>query len=460
MMDLALHNPSTGQTEKTFPRFDDGERDALLDRATAAFRKWRTTAIEERAAVLCRTAALYRENQTRLAEYIGREMGKLRRQGEREIALVADIYDWYAEHARQLLADRELPAQGAVRTFVRREPLGPVLGIMPWNFPYYQVARWAAPNLLLGNTLILKHASICPLSSQACEEILTEAGLPADVFRNIHAASSQMEAVIADPRIVGVSLTGSEQAGAAVAKTAGENYKKSLLELGGNDPFLVLDDHNLEKVLSCYVSARMANAGQACNAPKRLIVLDEFYDRALEFLTERISALPVGAWDDGDAKVGPLSSVAARDEVVARLAAAEQACEARIAVGGRKIDRPGAFMEPTLLVDVDPTADIGCNEIFGPVAILHRVRDVEEAVELANDSDYGLGSYIFGSDLELAQRVASRMEAGMTYINETGVSRPGLPFGGIGRSGYGRELGEWGVQEFANEHIFRVRAPL
>lgn len=460
MVNLALHNPSTGQTEETFPRFDDADRGALLDRSSAAFQKWRATSIEERAAVLRRTAALYRERKGQLAEYIGREMGKLRRQGESEIAAVADIYDWYAEHAHALLADRELPAQGALRSFVRREPLGTVLGIMPWNFPYYQVARWAAPNLLLGNTLILKHASICPLSSRTMEEIFTEAGLPVDVFRNIHASGSQMDAFVADPRIAAVSLTGSEQAGAAVARTAGENYKKSLLELGGNDPFLVLDDHNLDKVLSRYVSARMANTGQACNAPKRLIVLDEFYDRALDFLTGRISDLPVGAWDDGDARVGPLSSVEARDEVVARLAAAEQSGQARIAVGGRRIDRPGAFMEPTLLIDVDPASDVGCNEIFGPVAILYRARDIEEAVELANDTDYGLGSYVFGHDLELSQQVATRMEAGMTYINETGSSRPGLPFGGIGRSGYGRELGEWGVQEFANEHLYRVRKPL
>ena len=460
MTDFALHNPSTGEPEETFTRFDDAERDALLDRSSAAFQEWRATPVEERAAVLRRAAALYRERKGQLAEYIGREMGKLRRQGESEIALVADIYDWYAEHAHELLADKELPAQGAVRTFVRRDPIGTVLGIMPWNFPYYQVARWAAPNLLLGNTLILKHASICPLSSQACEDILVEAGLPEGVFRNVYASGSQMDAFVADPRIAGVSLTGSEQAGSAVAATAGENYKKSLLELGGNDPFIVLDDHNLEKVLSRYVGARMANAGQACNAPKRLIVLDEFHDRALDFLTRRIGGLAVGPWDDENAKVGPLSSVEARDEVVARLAEAEKSGDARIAVGGGKIDRAGAFMEPTLLVDVDPASDVGCNEIFGPVAILHRAGDVDEAVELANGTDYGLGSYVFGSDLGQASRVASRLEAGMTYVNETGASRPGLPFGGVGRSGYGRELGEWGVQEFANEHLFRVSPPM
>ncbi len=456
MTTVALQNPSTGETEETFPRFDDADRDDLLDRAVTAQIEWRATTIEDRAAVLRRTAALYREHTEKLAGLIGREMGKLRRQGIGELRIVADIYDWYAENAHALLANQELPAQGALRTYLRKDPLGVVLGIMPWNFPYYQVARWAAPNLLLGNALVLKHASICPLSSQACEDVLLEAGLPTGVFQNVRASGSQMAGFIADPRIAAVSLTGSEEAGAAVAEQAGAHHKKTLLELGGNDPFIVLDDHNLEKVLGRYVSARMANAGQACNAPKRLIVLEPFYERALEFLRERIGGLPVGGWDDPDAKVGPLSSVEARDEIVQRL----EDGTATVVVGGRPVDRPGAFLEPTLLTDVDPASDLGCNEIFGPVAILYRAADVDEAVALANDTAYGLGSYVFGSDLRQAQEVASRMEAGMTYVNETGASRPGLPFGGVGRSGYGRELGEWGIDEFANLHLFRVSPAL
>jgi len=354
------------------------------------------------------------------------------------------------------MADRELPAEGSLRTFVRKDPLGVVVGIMPWNYPYYQVARWAAPNLLVGNALVLKHASICPLSSQACEDILVEAGLPEGVFQNIYAAGSQMDAFIADKRVAAVSLTGSEDAGAAVAKTAGEHYKKSLLELGGNDPFVVLDDHNLDQVLRRYVGARMSNAGQSCTAPKRLIVLDEFYDRALEYLTDKIGGLTVGPWDDESAKVGPLSSISARDEIVERIEDAAQNGDATVVVGGRALDRDGAYMEPALLTDVDPRADIGRNEIFGPVALLYRAADVEEAVAIANDTDYGLGSYVYSADLDLARDVASRMEAGMTWINEAGGGAPGQPFGGIGRSGYGRELGQWGVDEFANEHLFRV----
>ena len=305
MSNFSVNNPSTGQTEDTFTRIDDSRRDEILDRSTAAYRAWRTTTVDERAAVLRRTADLYEERTDELTSHIGREMGKLRKWAKAELGIVVDIYRYYAEHAHELLADRELPAQGAQHTYVRKDPIGPLLGIMPWNFPYYQVARWAAPNLLLGNSLVLKHASICPLSSQACQDLLEEAGLPQDVFQNIYATGSQMDAFVADPRIVGVSLTGSERAGAAVAKTAGENYKKSLLELGGNDPFIVLDDDNLDTVLDKYVGIRMYNTGQACNAPKRLIVMESFYDRVVEGLEKRISALTPGAWDDTDADVGP-----------------------------------------------------------------------------------------------------------------------------------------------------------
>ncbi|MDN6386497.1 MAG: aldehyde dehydrogenase family protein [Corynebacterium sp.] len=407
MSNFSVNNPSTGQTEDTFTRIEDADRDAILDRSTAAYRQWRTTTVDERAAVLNRAADLYEEKKDELASYIGREMGKLDGWAKAELDIVIDIYRYYAEHAHELLADKQLPAQGARHTYVRKDPIGPLLGIMPWNFPYYQVARWAAPNLLLGNSLVLKHASICPLSSQACQDILEDAGLPQDVFQNVYASGSQMDAFVADPRIAAVSLTGSEGAGAAVARTAGENYKKSLLELGGNDPFIVLDDDNLDTVLDQYVGIRMYNTGQACNAPKRLIVMDGFYDRVVEGLEKRIGALTVGAWDDPDADVGPLSSIDARDEIVQRLADA-------------------------------------------------KANDVDEAVEIANNSDYGLSGSVWGSDLALAEDAAARLEVGMSFVNEASVTAAGLPFGGVGRSGYGRELAEWGVGEFVNEHLVRV----
>ncbi|MCG7454650.1 NAD-dependent succinate-semialdehyde dehydrogenase [Corynebacterium tuberculostearicum] len=453
---FAIENPSTGKSEDQFERIDDSQRDDILDRSTAAYDAWRSTRIEERAAVLSRAADLYEERIDELADHIGREMGKLTRWAKAEVQIVADIYRYYSEHAHELLADEYLPAQNADKTVVRKEPIGPLLGIMPWNFPYYQVARFAAPNLLLGNTIVLKHASICPLSSQACQDILEEAGLPKDAYINIYASGSQMDAFVADKRIKGVSLTGSEGAGSAVAKTAGENYKKSVLELGGNDPFLVIDDENLEWVLDQYNLIRMYNTGQACNAPKRLIVLEDFYDRTVEYLEKKIGDMKVGTYDDENADIGPLSSIDARDEIVERLEKAAANGDAKIRVGGKKIDREGAYMEPALLTDVDPSTDVGCNEIFGPVAIVYKAKDVEEAIEIANNSEYGLSSSVWGTDLDAAFEVANQLNDGMTFVNEASVTAAGLPFGGVNRSGYGRELARWGVGEFVNEHLYRV----
>ena len=453
---FAIENPSTGKSEDKFERIDDSQRDDILDRSTAAYDAWRSTRIEERAAVLSRAADLYEERIDELADHIGREMGKLTRWAKAEVQIVADIYRYYSEHAHELLADEYLPAQNADKTVVRKEPIGPLLGIMPWNFPYYQVARFAAPNLLLGNTIVLKHASICPLSSQACQDILEEAGLPKDAYINIYASGSQMDAFVADKRIKGVSLTGSEGAGAAVAKTAGENYKKSVLELGGNDPFLVIDDENLEWVLDQYNLIRMYNTGQACNAPKRLIVLEDFYDRTVEYLEKKIGDMKVGTYDDENADIGPLSSIDARDEIVERLEKAAANGDAKIRVGGKKIDREGAYMEPALLTDVDPSTDVGCNEIFGPVAIVYKAKDVEEAIGIANNSEYGLSSSVWGTDLDAAFEVANQLNDGMTFVNEASVTAAGLPFGGVNRSGYGRELARWGVGEFVNEHLYRV----
>lgn len=456
MSTFAIENPNTGKTEETFERIDDSARDGILDRSTTAFNEWRKTSIEQRAAVLSRAADIYEERKTELAEHIGREMGKLTRWAEAEIDIVADIYRWYAEHAHELLADELLPAQGAQKSIVKKEPIGPLLGIMPWNFPYYQVARFVAPNLLLGNSIVLKHASICPLSSQSCQDILEEAGLPNDVYINVYASGSQMDAFVADPRIKGVSLTGSEAAGAAVAKTAGEHYKKSVLELGGNDPFIVLDDENLDWVLDQFNLIRMYNSGQACNAPKRLIVLEKFYDRTVSYLEDKISQMKVGPFDDENADIGPLSSIDARDEIVERLEQAAAKNEATIRVGGKKIDRPGAYMDPTLLTDVDPNSDAGCNEIFGPVAIVYKAKDVEDAIAIANNSEYGLSSSVWSSDLDKAYEVAQQLNDGMTFVNEASVTAAGLPFGGVNRSGYGRELARWGVGEFVNEHLYRV----
>ena len=455
MTEFHLENPNNGQSEEAFSRIDNDGIQDVLTRTTKAFASWRETDIDTRAAVLEKTADIYEKKTDELADHIGREMGKPTDQAKAELQIVVDIYRYYAQHAHELLADKELYSDDAQRTFVAKEPLGPLVGVMPWNFPYYQVARFAAPNLLLGNTIVLKHASICPLSSQACQDIFAEAGLPDDVFINVYASGKQVAEFLEDKRIKGVSLTGSEVAGASVAETAGKHLKKSLLELGGNDPFIVLDDSNLEWVLDQYVAIRMTNTGQVCNAPKRLIVMEDIYDRVLDYLTEKIGNLKPGAYNEPDADFGPLSSVGARDEVVETITAAEQNGDARIVVGGDKLDREGAYMNAALLTDVNRDADIAKGEVFGPVALLFKVKDVEEAVELANDVDYGLGGSVWGSDVETAEKVARRLECGMSLVNEASTIKPDLPFGGIGRSGYGRELNEWGVEEFVNQKLYR-----
>lgn len=346
MTEFHLENPNNGQSEEAFSRIDNDGIQDVLTRTTKAFASWRETDIDTRAAVLEKTADIYEQKTDELADHIGREMGKPTDQAKAELQIVVDIYRYYAQHAHELLADKELYSDDAQRTFVAKEPLGPLVGVMPWNFPYYQVARFAAPNLLLGNTIVLKHASICPLSSQACQDIFAEAGLPDDVFINVYASGKQVAKFLEDKRIKGVSLTGSEVAGASVAETAGKHLKKSLLELGGNDPFIVLDDSNLEWVLDQYVAIRMTNTGQVCNAPKRLIVMEDVYDRVLDYLTEKIGNLKPGAYNEPDADFGPLSSVGARDEVVETITAAEQNGDARIVVGGDKLDREGAYMTP------------------------------------------------------------------------------------------------------------------
>lgn len=456
MTEFHLENPNNGQSEEAFTRIDSEGIQDVLERTTEAFKKWRETSINERVAVLEKTAALYEKKVDELADHVGREMGKPTDQAKAELQIVIGIYRYYAVHAHELLADKEMYSDDAQRTFVAKEPLGPLVGVMPWNFPYYQVARFAAPNLLLGNTIVLKHASICPLSSQTCQDIFEEAGLPKDTFINVYTAGDQVSEFLEDKRIKGVSLTGSEVAGSAVAETAGKHLKKSLLELGGNDPFIILDDSNLEWVLDQYVAIRMTNSGQVCNAPKRLIVQEDFYDRVLDYLTKKIGELKTGAYNEEGVDFGPLSSIDARDKAVETIKEAEKNGDARIVVGGEKLDREGAFMSAALLTDVDRDADVAKSEIFGPVALLFKVKDAEEAVELANDVDYGLGGSVWGSDVEAAEKVARRLECGMSLVNEASTIKPDLPFGGIGRSGYGRELNEWGVEEFVNQKLYRV----
>jgi succinate-semialdehyde dehydrogenase/glutarate-semialdehyde dehydrogenase len=326
---------------------------------------------------------------------------------------------------------------------------------MPWNFPCYQVARFVAPNLVLGNTILLKHASICPGSARAIEQVLRDAGVPDDVYVNTFASSRQIPAILADPRIQGVSLTGSEQAGVSVAAEAGRHLKKAVLELGGSDPLIVLDTDDLDETVNATATARMRNCGQSCNAPKRIIVLAGLYDEYVDRLTKRVAEYYVpGDPADPETKLPPLASIAAADEVAAQVAkAVEQGATLR--TGGRRIG-PGAYLEATVLTDVAPGTDAYYEEIFGPVVIVFRAEDDDDAVRLANDTPFGLGASVWGTDPVRLRRVADRIDAGMVYLNRAGGSQADLPFGGIKRSGIGRELGPAGIEEFMNKKSIRL----
>jgi succinate-semialdehyde dehydrogenase / glutarate-semialdehyde dehydrogenase len=453
MSDYAVVNPATGETLQTYPTITDAELADAIGRAEAAHRAWAASStVEERAGLLKRLAGLYNDQAQRLGEIIVREMGKPIEQAVGEVEFSAAIYDYYADNAASLLADEEIePAEGGGTAVVRRSSYGLLLGIMPWNYPYYQVARFAAPNLAIGNTMLLKHAPQCPESAAAMEELFHEAGFPRDVYINIYATNDQIADVIADPRVRGVSLTGSERAGAAVAEIAGRNLKKVVLELGGSDPFILLSTDDLDAAVESAVGARLENSGQACNAAKRFIVVDDLYDAFLERFTAALTAVqPADPAAEGTT-VGPLSSTAAAerlDEQVQRAVAQG----AKLSGGGRD----GNFFSTGVLTGITPDNDAYREELFGPVASVYRVASEDEAVELANDTPFGLGSYVFTTDDEQALRVADRIEAGMVFVNAVGAEGAELPFGGVKRSGFGRELGRFGADEFVNKKLIRI----
>lgn len=451
-------NPATGQTEATYDLLSDEQITEAIGRADVAFQSWRFTPVDERVALLRRVADLYLERSDELATIIAREMGKPVAQGRGEVKLVSDIYRYYADEGPGFMEDEELTVASGGTAVVRSAPIGVLLGIMPWNFPYYQVARFAAPNLLLGNTILLKHASNCPESALAIEKIFHDAGLPEDAYINLFASSSQVPAIIADPRVQGVSLTGSERAGSAVGEVAGKYMKKCVLELGGSDPFIVLDTDNLDGVVAQATGGRLFNAGQACTSPKRFIVVDELYDDFVEKITEQFSTVEPGDPIDPDTRFGPLSSDAAVDDVLELVDDARQK-GANIRVGGGRFEREGSWMQPTVITDITPDMRLYLEEAFGPVAMVYRVPDADSAVELANTSPFGLGSAVFTQDEQLAHSVADRLDIGMVSINAPGVSEPDTPFGGVKRSGIGRELGRFGMDEFVNKKLVRIPAP-
>jgi len=447
------HDPSTGQTDREYDQTTDVE--GVLDTVTRGYRTWSGTDVSERARILIAIADAFDAEAEELAKAITTEMGKLPDQAVGEVKLAASIYRWYGENGPGVVEPELLDVPGARVNRVTTEPIGPLVGVMPWNYPYYQVARFAAPNLLLGNTIILKHAGICARSSAAIEKVQRAPGLPEDAYVNVYASTDTVAEFIADPRVRGVSLTGSERAGASVATVAAENLTKSVLELGGSDPLIVLDSSDPGALVEEVGMARLSNTGQACNSPKRMFVPSDMKDEFVRMLKDLYEGLQVGPAADEGTDLGPLSSEGARDGVVEQVERAVRQ-GATLVTGGRSIDRPGAFMEPTVLTGVTPEMDAYHEAIFGPVAVVHGYDSVEEAVRLANDTEFGLSGSVWGTDTDRASEVAARLEVGMAYVNEHGTTRAGLPFGGVKRSGYGRELGRWGLTEFANVRLQRV----
>lgn len=448
-------NPATGELIEETQNATDEEVRAAVDRVHRGYSSWRRRPVTDRAKIAWRAAELFAERADELAAIMTLEMGKRINEGRGEIGVVVDIFKYYADNGPALLADEPLPISGG-EAVITKEPIGALIGIMPWNFPCYQVARFVAPNLVLGNTILLKHASICPRSAAAIERVLHDAGVPDDAYVNVFASSRQIPWMLADPRIQGVSLTGSEQAGISVAAEAGKNLKKSVLELGGSDPLIVLDTDDMDKTVKDTATARLRNCGQSCNAPKRMIVMADIYEDFVDRLTARIAEhyLP-GDPADPATKLPPLASVAAADEVAAQVATAISQ-GATLRTGGNRIDGPGAYLQATVLTDVTPEMDAYYEEIFGPVVLVFRAETEDEAIAIANDSPFGLGASVFGTNAERGRRVAEQIEAGMVYLNSSGGSQADLPFGGIKRSGIGRELGPAGIEEFMNKKAIRL----
>ncbi|PYI39461.1 succinate-semialdehyde dehydrogenase [Arthrobacter psychrolactophilus] len=457
MSKYATINPATGERVAEFPTLSDSDVEHVLTRSFARYTEWRDRPLSERAAVLHQVAKLHRERADELAALLTLEIGKPTAEAKGEVALVASIYDYYADNAERFLREEPLEIKGPGTAVVRTEAIGPLIGIMPWNFPYYQVARFAGPNIVLGNTIILKHSSNCPQSALAIEAIFRDAGLPADVYINAFATSGQISAMIADPRVQGVSLTGSEKAGSAVAEVAGRHLKKVVLELGGSDPFIVLPDADLDEAVAGAVSGRMYNGGQACTASKRFIIVGDIYDEFLRRYTEAMSRITPGDPLDPATSYGPLSSQAAADEI-AEIVHDATSKGATAVTGGQGPEGPGAYYPATVLTGVTPQMRAYSEEIFGPAAVVYRVESIDAAVDLANDSPYGLSSSIFTTDIESAKLIAERLETGMVWVNSTSRSTADLPFGGVKRSGFGRELAHFGINEFANKKLIRIPA--
>jgi len=447
-MAIATINPTTGETLKSFSELTAAQIETKLQLAASTFITYKHTSFADRAPLMLRAAEIIETEKQQLGRLMTIEMGKPLKAAISEAEKCAWVCRYYAETAEQYLSDQVVQTN-AKRSFVHFQPLGPVLAIMPWNFPFWQVFRFAAPALMAGNVGLLKHASNVPQCALAIEDIFRRAGFPEGVFQTLLIGSDKVEAILNDARVVAATLTGSEPAGRSVASIAGKQIKKAVLELGGSDPFIVMPSANLSEAVTIAVKARTINNGQSCIAAKRFIVAGEIYDEFERGFVDQMRQLRVGDPLEELTDIGPLATaqiVSDLDEQVKKAVASG----ARILAGGRRLDRRGNFYEPTVLVDVDPSALVSCEEIFGPVAMLFRVNNIDEAIRLANATPFGLGAAAWTNNVDEQQRFINELEAGSVFINGMVASDPRLPFGGVKHSGYGRELAEFGIREFVN----------
>ncbi|MCX6317279.1 MAG: NAD-dependent succinate-semialdehyde dehydrogenase [Bacteroidetes bacterium] len=453
-MPIRTTNPFNNKVVKEFPETTDTDLESAMMKASATFTEWKKTDYSTRSELLYKVAGLLRAKRKELAQLITLEMGKLFSHAEGEIKLSAEIFDYYAKNAEGFLADKVLnPVHG--QALIRHSPIGVLLGIQPWNFPFYQVARFAAPNIMIGNTVLIKHAQIVPQCAQAIEDIFTEAGAPEGLYTNLLLSNQRTSALIADKRISGVSLTGSEAAGMIVAAEAGKHIKRSVLELGGSDAFIILEDADIDKAVDWAIIGRINNNGQCCVASKRFIAVESIADTFLEKFKTKMNALVVGDPMESTTNLGPLCSEEAAVNIADQVKRAVDA-GAKVLSGGKRVDREGAFMEPTILTNMLPGNPVFYEEFFGPVAVFFKVKDEEEAIALANDSHFGLGGSVFTKDIERGKRIANQIDSGMFNINHPTWTQADLPFGGTKASGYGRELAASGLDEFVNKKLIRI----
>ena len=447
-MAIATVNPATGQVVKTFESLSDAQLEVKLQKATDTFSSYRHMPFAERARLMLNAAAILEKEKENYARVMTTEMGKTFRSAVDEAAKCAWVCRYYAENAERFLAD-ELVETTAKRSFIRYLPLGPVLAVMPWNFPFWQVLRFAAPALMAGNVGLLKHASIVPQSALIIEELFHKAGFRDGVFQTLLISSQKVDRVLGDPRVAAATLTGSEGAGVEVGMGAAKRIKKVVLELGGSDPFIVMPSANLEAAANTAVKARIVNNGQSCIAAKRFIVAEAIADQFEKMFAEKMAALKVGDPFDEATELGPLSSAQGLEDLDRDVKATVEA-GAKVLTGGQTLDRPGNFYAPTVLTNIPKSSPAYREELFGPVASVFRAKDLDEAIQIANDSRFGLGASAWTNDDKERERFVNELEAGMVFINRMVASDPRLPFGGVKWSGHGRELGVHGIREFTN----------